>query len=289
MGLISNVIATKWKSGEFGIAPNWLAKNTRVRIGGGIAIAGGAGYHLYNAISACISNPIAAYGEMTLPIIAGAAVLIAAVTTEISVMRIGKAKEPDKPKAEAKPAPDAGAKQEVDKKPELDAAEKIDFLAGIRNDLEELAMLAKEQAELADPAKLMENAAASKPDSLATMIAKICAHDISTLDTGLDIVELFLKNREMQRWTRQYVDSLILIAQAFFGEIKNTSDLPNFNSFNDVEKLHRAAMVTNALVIIFRHMGYGPEEDEEKEPFPQVIEHLRKKAEAVGARSSRED
>ncbi|MFA4967628.1 MAG: hypothetical protein WC624_05365 [Candidatus Margulisiibacteriota bacterium] len=144
--------------------------------------------------------------------------------------------------------------------------------------IDELEMLGKEAEALENPAKLMENAAASKPDSLATMIAKICAHDISTLDTGLDIVELFLRNRDKQRWTRQYIDSLILVARAFFGEIKNTSDLPNFSSFDEKEKLHRAAMVTNGLVMIFMNMGCSPNEGR---PLPSAIERLRLKAEAA--------
>lgn len=282
MGLISNVIATKWKSGEFGIKPNWLARNTIPRTLAGGAVAGGVGFYIYTAISDNLHNPIAGYDELIYPAIAGAAVLIAAVTTEISVMigkaapigSIDEAKEPDEPETEA--APDTGAKH---KEPALPSSDELVERAKKALDmLGDLEMLSKEAAALANPAKLMENAGESKPDSLATMIAKICAHNISTLDTGLDIVELFLNNREKQQWTRQYIKSLALVARAFFGEIENTSDLPNFNSFDEKEKLHRAVMVTNALVLIFSHMGYGPEKEE---PLPRVIERLRQKAEAV--------
>ena len=169
MGLISNVIATKWTKAEFGIRPNWLAKNAGVRIGTGIAIASGAGYHIYNAISDCLSNPVAGYNELTYPIIAGAIVVIAAVTTEISVNRMGKAlpmssaKGPDKSKAgaakkaaadkaaAAKAAADkldaeikageeaakAGAKKEPEKPAD---AINIDFQAGIGEELESDSM-----------------------------------------------------------------------------------------------------------------------------------------------------
>lgn len=356
MGLISNVIATKWKSGEFGVKPNWIARNTGVRIGSGMAIASGVGYHVYQAIHEYIYNPVVEFDELTYPLIAGAAVLIAAVTTEYSAWSIVKAsksaaaadkKAPDRSadKAEAEinkleaelnaaeeaaktgPKPVDAAKQEpvinkeIDFLAELDPINDIDFFADLKNGpavpqppmadrskheeparpsshelferankaIDELEMLGKEAEALENRDKLMENAAASKPDTFVAMIAKICARDIRTLDTGLDIVELFLENREKQRWTRQYIDTLILLAQAFFGEIKNTSDLPNFDSFDEREKLDRAAMITNALVMIYGHMGYGPEEDEEKEPFPLVIERLRQKAEAARVRSSRED
>ena len=148
MGLISNVIATKWKSGEFGIKPNWLARNTGVRIGSGIAIASGVGYHVYNAINDCLSNPIAGYDDLTYPIIAGAAVLIAALTTEISVRTVpktpslgsaGRAKGTDKPKSKPDKTVDK-AKAAADRlDQEIKAAEAaanaapkpVDFLANI--------------------------------------------------------------------------------------------------------------------------------------------------------------
>ena len=71
--VIGNLVATKWTGKGFGVEPNWLAKNGGLRVGGGVALLGGV-------MTAAISS-----GSSVLSIIAGAATLLTAVSTELAV------------------------------------------------------------------------------------------------------------------------------------------------------------------------------------------------------------